>query len=101
MSAAVIAVAVARARRRVASHFIDAGATAKAKAIAYAPSSSRLERRLFARMLAFGAVVETEPGYFYMNEKRFADFRKESLAKVLSILALAGFAAAGALFVTG
>lgn len=101
MSGAVIAVAVARAGRRIATHFVDAGATSKTKAIAYASSPHRLEKRMFARMLAFGAVVETTPGQYYLNEKRFADFRKESLAKMLAILAIAGFAAAGAMLVTG
>ena len=69
--------------------------------MAYAPSTHRLEKRMFARMLTFGAVVETTTGQFYLDEKRFADFRKESLAKVLGILAIAGFAAAGAMLVTG
>jgi len=101
MSGAVVAVAVARARRRIATHFLDAGATSKAKAVAYAPPSHGLEKRMFARMLTFGAVVEATPGQFYLNEKHFADFRKESLAKVLGILAIAGFAAAGAMLVTG
>lgn len=100
MSGAVVAVAVARARRRIAAHFFEAGATSKPTAIAYAPPTHRLEKRMFARMLAFGAVIETKPGQFYLDEKRFSDFRKESLAKVLGILAIAGFAAAGAMLVT-
>jgi hypothetical protein len=101
MSGAIVAVAVARARQRIASHFTEAGAITKAKAVAYTPSSHRMEKRMFARMLAFGALVETSPGHFYLDERRFADFRKESLAKVLGILAIAGFAAAGAMLVTG
>lgn len=101
MSGAIVAVAVARTRRRIATHFVDAGATSEEKAIGYALPTQRLEKRMFERMLTFGAIVETTPGQFYLDEKRFTDFRKESFAKVLGILAIAGFAAAGAMLVTG
>ena len=99
MSGAVVA--VARARQRIANHFLNAGATSKATAVAYALPSRRWEKRMFVRMLAFGAVIQTKTGQYYLNEKRLADFRKESLAKVLAMLALGGFAAAGAMLVTG
>lgn len=97
MSGAVAAAMVARARRRVADYFITGGATRADAAIAYTPSPRRLERRMFERMLAFGAVKRTETGHYWLDERKFADFKKESLAKVLGILALAGFAAAGAI----
>lgn len=94
-----MAIAVARARRRIAHHFTTAGATRADAATPYAPGG-RIERRIFQRMIDFGAVQRTEAGTYWLDERRFADFRKESLAKVLGILALAGFAAAGAIAVS-
>ena len=100
MSGAVAAAIVARARRRITVHFTAAGATAKDAAVAFAPDG-RVERRMFARMLAFGALKEAEPGLYWLDEAKLADFRKEALAHVLGILALAGFAAAAAIGFTG
>lgn len=101
MSGAIVAAAVARARRRIASHFVEAKATTKTGAIAFAPGSSRLERRMFKRMVAFGAIKEEKGGLYWLDEKRLSDFKKESLARVLSILAVAGFAVAGAMAISG
>ena len=99
MSGAVVAAMVARARGRVVDYFVTAGATQADAATAYAPTR-RLEKRVFARMLAFGAVKPTEAGLYWLDERKLGDFKKESLAKVLGILALAGFAAAGAIAVS-
>ena len=94
---AAVAVIVAKARARIVRHFTDAGAVAKNKAIAFAPSSGRIERRMFDRMVRFGALVETTPGHYWLDEKRFADFKTESLARVLGIIGVAGLAVAGAI----
>lgn len=96
MSGAVAAAMVARERTRIATYFTTAGATRADAAIAYFPKR-RLEGRVFRRMAEFGALHETPAGKYWLDERRFADFRKESLAKALGILALAGFAAAGAI----
>jgi hypothetical protein len=98
MSATIVAVAVAKARRRIVKHFTQAGATSAAKAIAYNEPDKRLERRIFQRMLAFGAVKRASEGKYWLDEAKLGDFRKESLAKVLTIIAATGFAAAGAMF---
>lgn len=95
MTATVVAVAVARARRRIVQHFTQAGATAQDKAIAFPDPKRRLERRIFKRMLDFGAVKRGAGNTYWLDEKKLGDFRKESLAKVLTILAATGFAAAG------
>lgn len=100
MSGAVAAAVVARLRRRIADHFRNAGATGPATAVAFVPAG-KMEARLFARMVAFGAVKAGEGDTWWLDEAKFSDFRKESLAKVLGILAIAGFAAAAAIGLTG
>lgn len=99
MSATVVAVAVARARRRIVNNFRKAEATSADKAIAYNEPDKRLERRIFQRMLAFGAIKRAGGGRYWLDEPKLGDFRKESVAKVLTIIAATGFAAAGAMFI--
>ena len=97
MSGAAVAVIVARARQRIANHFLAANATDQAHAVAFEPAGRRVERRMFDLMHRFGAIRDGAPGTYWLDEKRFADFRKERLARVLGILALTGFAAAAAM----
>jgi hypothetical protein len=97
MSGAAVAIAVASARRRIAAHFTTAGATDAAHAITFEPRPRRLDRRLFRRLVAFGALVEAGGGRYWLDECRLADFRKENAAKVIGILAVAGLAAAAAI----
>ncbi|WP_288458768.1 hypothetical protein [uncultured Sphingomonas sp.] len=101
MSGTVVAAMVARARKQIEWHFVSAGATRKETAIAFERPTGRLERRVFDRMVSFGAIEKTPAGTFWLVEKRLGDFRKESLARVLGILAVAGFAAAGAMLIGG
>jgi len=56
---------------------------------------------MFASMVQFGALQEAGNGSYWLDERRYADFRKERLARVLGILAIAGFAVAGAMAVAG
>ena len=100
MASAVPAI-VARARRRIVRHFETAGADAPEHAIAFAEPARRIERRLFRRMVAFGAIVATADGRYWLDERRLADFRKEGIARVLGVIALAAFAAAGAVAIGG
>ena len=97
MAGGVVAAIVATARQKIVDHFTDAGAIAPDRAIAFAPGAGRIERRLFRRMVDFGALVEAAPGRYYLDEKALVSFRKESLARVLGMVAIAGFAAAGAI----
>ncbi len=101
MSGTIMAALIAKARNRVVWHFTSAGATSKETATGFATPDKRLDRRVFARMVAFGAIERTPAGLYWLNEARLADYRKESLARVLGILAIAGFAAAGAMAVGG
>ena len=91
---------LARSRGRVVDYFIAAGATKPDAALPYAPKG-RIEARLFKRMTDFGLLVEVKQGRFWLDQERLSDFRKESLARVLGGIALAGFAAAGAMALGG
>ncbi|WP_019517317.1 hypothetical protein [Sphingomonas sp. Mn802worker] len=91
---------IARTRGRIVDYFVNAGATKPDAALPYAPKG-RLETRLFRRMVDFGLLVEVKQGRFWLDQSRLSDFRKESLARVLGGIALAGFAAAGAMAIGG
>lgn len=87
-----------RTRNKVALELRRRGAITRDTAIKIAPAE---DAKLLDRMVAFGAVKETPEGRHWLDERRFLDFRKEGLASVLGYVALAGFAAAGALAATG
>lgn len=97
MAGSVVAARVIQARQRIVEYFTSAGAVRAEAAILYRPRDHRIDQRIFARLVAFGALVEAGEGRYWLSEKKYADFRKQSLANVLGALALAGFAAAGAL----
>ena len=89
-----------RTRNTIALHLRAQGALSRDAAILVAPDG-KAETKLLDRMIAFGAVKETPEGRRWLDEPRFLDFRKEGLASVLGYIAIAGFAAAGALAATG
>ena len=101
MASGIIGSLVMRARREIVDYFVTAGATAPEHAVAFAAPKRRIARRVFRRMVDFGAVVEAKGGKYWLDERRLADFRKESLAKMLGVLAIAGLAAAGAIALGG
>lgn len=85
-----------RAQNRIVERLRGAGAVKPANATAYAPAG-RGERRLLERMVRFGAVVAETEGHYWLDERALINFRKEELARVLGAIAVAGFAAAGAM----
>jgi hypothetical protein len=100
MAGEMVSALVVGTRRRIVDYFTNAGATKPDAALPYAPKG-RLEKRLFRRMVDFGLLVEVKQGRFWLDRDRLSDFKKESLARVLGTIALAGFAAAGAMAVGG
>lgn len=100
VSGLITAAVVTRARRRIVEHFVRADAVAADRATGFVPGG-RVERRTFERMRAFGAIRDAAPERYWLDHARLTDFRKESLARVLGILAIAGLAAAGAIAVGG
>lgn len=71
-SAAPIAAAVARARRRVLRAFRDAGATSPEQAIGFQPQR-RMEEKYFDALVEFGGIVGTDKGTFWLDEARVAE----------------------------
>jgi ABC-type protease/lipase transport system fused ATPase/permease subunit len=84
-----------RAQSRIVERLRKSGATKPANALEFI-ASGRSEKRLLERMVTFGAVVETE-GRLWLDEQALVHFRKEELARMLGAIAVAGFAAAGAI----
>ncbi len=94
-----VAVAVARARKDIVRHFTEAGATSPDRAVAYDPDAQgwprkRLRRRIFRRMLDFGAIREMAPDTFYLDEARLDDFRSHMRRRALGIMAIGAAAVA-------
>lgn len=85
-----------RAQNRIVERLRAAGAIKPANAAVFAPSS-RGERRLLERMVKFGVVVAEDEGRYWLDERTLVNFRKEELARLLGAIAVAGFAAAGAI----
>ncbi|MFW2853015.1 hypothetical protein ACM61V_13990 [Sphingomonas sp. TX0543] len=87
---------VIRAETAIVKRFVDAKATDAASAISFEPEG-RAQRRIFRRMTRFGAVLPAEDGRWFLDDVVLANFRKEELARLLGVIALTGFAAAGAI----
>ncbi|WEK43511.1 MAG: hypothetical protein P0Y64_01360 [Candidatus Sphingomonas colombiensis] len=86
----------ARAQSVIVAHFVDAKATTAESAIAFEPQA-RAQQRMFRRMTRFGAILPAEEGCWFLDEDMLVNFRKEELARLLGVIALTGFAAAGAI----
>lgn len=87
---------VIRAETAIVKHFTDAKATSIGKAIPFEPEG-RAQRRIFRRMTRFGAILPAEGDRWFLDERALVNFRKEELARLLGVIALTGFAAAGAI----
>jgi hypothetical protein len=70
-TAAPIAAAAVRARKRVLGAFRDAGATTPERAIGFTPQR-RLERKYFESLVAFGALVPGRGGTHWLDEPEAA-----------------------------
>jgi hypothetical protein len=87
-TAAIVAAAGRRAERRLVERLRQAGATS-AKAAASLPSSelSRLESSRLARLQTRGAIVEPQPGRFYLDEPQYEAYRRGRQVRGIAILA--------------
>ena len=92
--ATAAAAAVARARREVTSHLMQANAVSAGTAVRYVPER-RLQRRVLERFVSRGVVVETTPDTYYLDLPAYDDWRR-SLRRRAAIL-LTGAVAIGAL----
>lgn len=102
MAGAAVAVMVRRARQDIVRHFTSAGATTPNGAVPYDPDAdgwrhAGVRRRMFRRMRDFGAIQETRPGTFYLDEERMDAFRWSMRKRALGIMGLVSAAAAVAI----
>jgi hypothetical protein len=77
----VIAAVIARARRKIISHFFAMHAVSAADAVAYKPGRP-IEARQFERMRAKGIVREAAPGTYWVDVAAY-DADKERRRRIL------------------
>jgi hypothetical protein len=88
--APIIAAVAARARRRVSRAFREMEAFGPDDAIPYEPGRL-MERRYFAELIDYGAIVEAAPDTYYLDEDKL---RAHTARRRKRALALVGAAAA-------
>ncbi|GAA0330148.1 hypothetical protein GCM10009087_45420 [Sphingomonas oligophenolica] len=86
-----VAAAMARARRRVISHFLSRNAVSADKAVSFTPEH-RMEEKLFERLRENGVVVAAANGTWYIDAPKL-DAYQRSRRKRMRIM-LAGLATA-------
>jgi hypothetical protein len=90
-TAAPIAAAAVRARKRVLGAFREAHATSPERAIGFTPQR-RLERKYFESLLDFGALIPGREGTWWLDEARAAQHsalrRKRAAIMVASVMLL-------------
>ena len=91
---ATAAAAVAAARRRVISHLMEANAVTPESAIYFVPDR-RLQRRIIARLIRRGVIVETKPDTYYIDIPAYDRWRRSMRGR--AALAIGGVILLGAL----
>ena len=71
MATAAVAVAI----RRVISHFMSNNAVSSGQAVYFVPDR-RLQRRLLARLVRRGVIVETAPDTYYLDIPAYDRWRR-------------------------
>lgn len=92
MATAAVAL-IAKARRDVVSHFMQQNAVSSAQAIRWVPGR-HLQRRVLARFVRLGVIVETSEDVFFLDVPAYDRWRRSMRKRVA--VALAGVAAIGA-----
>jgi hypothetical protein len=92
--ATAAAAVVAKARREVVSHLMQANAVSRASAIRWAPEK-RIQRRMLDRLVRRGVIVETADDTYYLDVPEY-DRWKRSVRKRAAI-AIGSVAAIGAI----
>jgi len=94
--ATAAAAVVARARRDVISHFMQRNAVNESAAVHWVPDR-RIERRVLARLVRRGVIVETSADNYYLDPPAYDDWRRGLRKRVgvaLGVVAVIGAAAA-------
>ena len=90
------AAAVMVARRRVADHLLDVGATSAERAVTYQPSR-RLRRKGLRYLTKRGVITLTDDGRYWIDEGKYREWRS-SVRKRIAIGISAALAATAAVF---
>lgn len=93
--ATAAAAVVAKARRDVISHFMQLNGVSRGAAVTWVPER-RVQRRVLARFVRQGVVIETAENTYYLDIPEYDRWRRANRRRVA--LALAGIAAIGAAF---
>ena len=72
---ATAAAAVGAAIRRVTSHLMSSNAVGPDSAVYYVPDRG-LRRRVLARLVRRGVIVETEPDTYYLDVPSYDEWRR-------------------------
>ena len=91
---ATAAAAVAVAMRKVTSHLMSNNAVNAGSAVYYVPDR-RLRRRVLARLVRRGVIVETAPDTYYLDVPAYDEWRRTRRRRVA--FAMGGIAAVAAI----
>ena len=90
-----VAVAMARARRRVIAHFMSRGAVSADKAVSFTPER-RMEERFFERLRDNGIAIAAANGTWYIDAPKLDAYQRRRRKRMRVMLAgLAPALAAG------
>ena len=87
--------AVAVAMRKVTSHLMSNNAVSPESAVAYIPDR-HLQRRMLARLVRRGVIVETAPARYYIDIPSYDRWRRGLRRRVALLLGGVALAALGA-----
>lgn len=91
--ATAAAAVVAKARRDVLSHFMQAKAVASISALRWVPER-RVQRRVLSRMVRQGVLVETEENTYYLDLPAYDDWKRRLRRRMAVLIGSAGVVAA-------
>jgi hypothetical protein len=81
-----VAAAMARARRRVVSHFMSKNALSPEKAVSFSPER-RMERRFFDRLRDKGVIVAAANGTWYIDAPKLDAYQQSRRKRIRVVLA--------------
>lgn len=87
--------AVAVALRRVTSHLMSANAVSPELAVTFVPDRP-IQRRMLARLVRRGVVIETGPDRYYLDVPAYDEWRRGLRRRIALILGGAMLAGLGA-----
>lgn len=85
-ASAGVAAAMARARRRVISHFMSRNAVSPANAVSFAPER-RMEQRFFDRLCDKGVIVAAANGTWYLDAPKLDAYQQGRRKRMRMVLA--------------